>query len=207
MNSNQTSASGGQADSSSYAVVPSSGGSTYLSSASAHPSQTAAYSALSASLASLKSRLSSRGVSSSNSMSDNGSSSLYSPSSGPSYGFSSLSNDPLQGQQSSPEQSATTFLSMSASQQDPQVASPGQYTIPPTSHGNDNKTIVLAIPAKINFLTEGRSSKPQSYQQQPSQPQQAQQMTVIQSPNTDQRPDPYATSKQQIGEYNLQTKS
>lgn len=95
---------------------------------------------------------------------------------------------------------------MSASQQDPQVASTGQYTMPPSSQANDNKTIVLAIPAKINFLTEGRSSKQQSYQQQQpsyqqqaSQQQQAQQVTMIQSPSADQRPDPYAAAKQQMG--------
>lgn len=135
-------------------------------------------------------------------MSDNGSSSLYSPSSGSTYGSSSLAMDQSQGQQSSQHasQEPSTYLSMSASQQDPQVASTGQYTMPPSSQANDNKTIVLAIPAKINFLTEGRSSKQQSYQQQqPSYQQQAQQVTMIQSPSADQRPDPYAAAKQQMG--------
>lgn len=196
---NSTSVSSGQNEGPTY-VVPSSAGNTYLSSSQGHSGQSAAYSALSASLATLKNRLSARGVTLSQSLSDNGSSSLY-PSAN-TYGSSPLLIDQSQqGQQSSQhvsqEQSQPTYLSMS-NQQDSQ-GSQAQYTLPPPQ-SSDNKTIVLAIPAKINFLTDGRASssqKQQAYQQQQQSNLQAQQVTVIQSQNEQQPRQEYATK--QIG--------
>lgn len=180
-------------------MVPNSAGSTYLTQSSGQPSQSAAYSALSASLATLKNRLSARGVTLSQTLSDNGSSLYSAPST---YGSSSLIVDQnQQGQQPvnqhvGQEQTQPTYLSV-PNQQDSQ-GSQAQYTLPPPQ-SSDNKTIVLAIPAKINFLTDGRSSnvqKQQTYQQQqPQSTPQAQQVTVIQSPNEQQPRQEYGTKQ------------
>jgi len=80
-------------------------------------------------------------------------------------------------------QSQPTYLSVT-SQQEQQ--STGGYNGGP-NQSSDNKTIVLAIPAKINFLTDGRSSSSGTRQTQSQLPQQqAQQVTVFQ-PTSEQQ--------------------
>lgn len=123
-------------------------------------SHSSAYSALSASLASLKNRLSARGVT------------LAEPSGGYSSGGSASggiasgygdSQQHQQGHSGSAGQSQATYLSVTSAQHEqPSVVS--AYSGSHSNQGNnDNKTIVLAIPAKINFLTDaGRSSSPSS---------------------------------------------
>lgn len=149
---------------------------------------------MSASLASLKSRLSARGV---NLPDTNSQTSLY-PSVPSSYSISDSHTQANQHAQTQP-----TYLSLTNSQQDPQ-----QTIAYSTGHNqsNDNKTIVLAIPAKINFLTDGRSSQASgivspttgSKQQLQSQ-QQPQQVTVLQQPNNQQQATDY--QGKQIGEF------
>ena len=82
----------------------------------------------------------------------------------------SLVAEPQHSQQG---QGQATYLNVQAPQEhSSSMGAPGQ--------GSENKTIVLAIPAKINFLSENRSSS--SYrQQQPAMPG-AQQLTLIQPP-------------------------
>lgn len=127
----------------------------------------AAYSALSASLASLKSRLNARNVQLGDSSGSGG------------YGSSlTLSADPQQQQQNG----HSSYLSVPSSQDH-------SSTVAVSNPANENKTIVLAIPAKINFLSENRSSL--GYKQQQSH-MAGQQLTVIQPPNEQY----YATGKQ-----------
>lgn len=166
-------------------------------SAQPHSSQSSAYSALSASLASLKSRLSARGVSLPET---NSQTNLY-PNSPNTYSLSESQPQANQHAQAQP-----TYLSLTNSQQDPQQAI--AYS---TAHNqsNDNKTIVLAIPAKINFLTDGRSSQasgivspPTTGSKQQLQPQQQQpphQLTLLQQPNNQQSLADY--QGKQIGEF------
>lgn len=162
-------------------VIPGSSGNSYVSQSSpGHSSpHSSAYSALSASLATLKSRLNARGVTLGGPLSDGASQSSL-------YQTGSLSDS---HQSAVPQsQSQPTYLSVT-NQQDQQSSSVNGYSTSSQNHqNNDNKTIVLAIPAKINFLTDGRSSssKQQQQQQQQNQPQQAQQLTVIQ-PTSDQQ--------------------
>lgn len=165
-------------------MIPGSSGS-YGSQSASHASHSSAYSALSASIASLKNRLSSRGVNLSSPSSEAGSqqSSGYYQSSGNLYSL----GDSQQQAQNGQTQSQPTYLSMSTNQQEPQ-SSNGYAT--QSQNNNDNKTIVLAIPAKINFLTDGRSSA--GTKQQP------QQVTVIQPTNEQQSRNEY--SSKQLGE-------
>lgn len=193
-------------------VIPGTG-STYLAQPVAqlspsHSGHASAYSALSASLASLKNRLNARGVSLSGQLSEVNGSNLY-PSSASSYA-SSVIVDPQQPSQAQ-SQSQPTYLSVTTNQQEPVNAYAGSH-----NQSNDNKTIVLAIPAKINFLTgDARSSstlakqqqqqqvqqqqQQQQVQQQQAQHIQPQQLTVLQSSPDQPRPE-YAI-KQQISEY------
>lgn len=164
-----------------YVIPGSSPGNSYgpqSSSASQSSPHSSAYSALSASLATLKSRLNARGVTLSSPLSDGSSQSTL-------YQNGGLSD----GQQSAgpQSQSQSTYLRVT-NQQDQQSSAVNGYTTASQNHqSNDNKTIVLAIPAKINFLTDGRSSSSkQQQQQQQSQQQQPQQLTVIQ-PTSDQQ--------------------
>lgn len=183
-------------------VIPGAGSGAYLSQSALSPNHSghsSAYSALSASLASLKSRLSARGVTLSSSLADGSGS----PASGLySSGLYSSAADPTaqQQHQSASQQVAggqaqPTYLSVT-SQQDGQGAS--AYTVPP-GQASDNKTIVLAIPAKINFLTGSKQQQQhqQSQQHQQQQQPQAQQVTVIQSDGQQTRAE-YGT-KQQLG--------
>lgn len=162
-----------------YVIPGSSPGSSYGSQPSSvgqSSPHSSAYSALSASLATLKSRLNARGVTLSSPLSDGGSQSSL-------YQNGGLSD----GQQSAGPQSQSqpTYLRVT-NQQDQQSSAVNAYSTASQNHqNNDNKTIVLAIPAKINFLTDGRSSSSKQQQQQ-NQQQQAQQLTVIQ-PTSDQQ--------------------
>lgn len=162
-------------------MIPGSSGSSYVSQSStgrASP-HSSAYSALSASLATLKSRLNARGVTLSSPLSDGGSQSSLYQSTGLSEGHQPAGAQP---------QSQPTYLSVT-NQQDQQSSTVNGYSTGSQNHqNNENKTIVLAIPAKINFLTDGRSSSSKQQQQQPqlNQQQQAQQLTVIQ-PASDQQ--------------------
>lgn len=185
-------------------VIPGSSGSAYLTQPSLshqlgpnHSSHASAYSALSASLASLKSRLNARGVSLSSPISTdpNSSTSLYSTGSGAAYSPNLLGDSGHQQQQSQ-VQSQPTYLNVGNSAQDSQSSSGGGYGSS-QSQSNDNKTIVLAIPAKINFLADGRSSGGSSKQQQQQQQQvqQQQQLTVLQ-PAGDQQANSAYSSKQ-----------
>lgn len=209
-------------------MVSSANGSPYLAQSvyqlsPNHSGHSSAYSALSASLASLKSRLSARGVTLAGALGENGSqplsaSHLYA-SQNP-YGQSvMIDSSQQQAQQSAGQQvvqgqavSQPTYLSVS-SQQEQQGA--GAYTGPP-SQANENKTIVLAIPAKINFLTGAKQQVPLLQQQQPQQPQQhqpqpqmqlhqaqpAQHLSVLQAAGEQQARPEYAT-KQQLGKYSM----
>lgn len=182
-----------------YAVLPagssSSGG--YSSSSGQTQGSSAAYSALSASLANLKSRLSARGVSLADPSAgyssvpnspSSASSSSGSVSSSSAYRASLLAaaGESGQQQQHSGGQSQPTYLSMSSAHEQ----SPSAYgSSVGGGQSNDNKTIVLAIPAKINFLTDGRSSQ--------SSQQKQQQLTLLQ-----QQPQQLGASEQQsrVGE-------
>lgn len=178
-------------------VIPGSGSTGYAAQPSAHNS---AYSALSASLATLKNRLNARGALGAQLSEVNSQSSgLYQNSAG-SYG-SPLSSDSHQQQVAQQQQqqhigaqnqaqSQPTYLSVS--HQDQQSSGYGAVQ----NQSSDNKTIVLAIPAKINFLTDGRSSSSSTSKQQlqPQQlTQQPQQVTVIQTNDQATRPE-YASS-------------
>lgn len=148
-------------------MVPSSNGQYVSTGVAPSSGHSAAYTALSASLASLKNRLSSRGVQ------------IGDPNSSGAYGTSlTLTNDPQ-----SQAQPQTSYLSVPSSQD--HSSSVG------ASSSSENKTIVLAIPAKINFLSENRSS----YGYKPQQTNFAgQQLTLIQ-PAGEQ----YYTSTKQVG--------
>lgn len=181
-------------------IVPGSGSSYLTQSALSpnHSGHSSAYSALSASLASLKNRLNVRGVTLTSLPDGSSQSSLY-PNTA--YGSSLIIDTTQQHSSGSQGASQPTYLSV-ASQQDQQSAGyPGS-----TSQGNDNnKTIVLAIPAKINFLTgikqqQQQQQQTQQLQQQQSQQPQTQQLTVIQSSSNEQQPRAEYTNKQQIGE-------
>lgn len=129
----------------------------------------AAYSALSASLANLKSRLNARNVQ------------LGDPNGSAGYGSSlTLTADPQQQQQNG----QSSYLSVPSSQDHSSSVGVG-------NSGSENKTIVLAIPAKINFLSENRSSL--GYKQQQSH-MAGQQLTVIQPSN-----EQYYAAGKQIG--------
>lgn len=157
-------------------------------------SHTAAYNALSASLASLKNRLNARTVSLGSS-----DSSTSTAGSSNSYGSGSLS---IGSEQVQPNQQTqltlqqnnvpTSYLSVSnGPHQDNQSLGLSG------SQGNENKTIVLAIPAKINFLSDNRSSY--AYNAKPYQPSpSSQQLTLIQ-PSADQ----YYTAAKGLGKYLL----
>lgn len=137
-------------------MIPSSNGQYVAPASGASSGHSAAYNALSASLASLKSRLNARGTQ----LGDSSGSSSY----GPSLTLDSQS-------QSQNGQAQASYLS---------VQSPQDHSSSGVGNSNsENKTIVLAIPAKINFLSENRSSS--GYRQQPA----GQQLTLIQ-PSGDQ---------------------
>lgn len=97
-------------------------------------------------------------------------------------------------------------MSLSNNQQDPQQTI--AYNTATNNQSNDNKTIVLAIPAKINFLTDGRSSQSSGIvptstvpkQQLPPQ-QHTQQLAVLQSSSNQQPTTDY--QGKQIGKFNL----
>lgn len=171
-------------------VIPSSA-SSYVSqpasqltsSSGSQTGHSSAYSALSASLATLKSRLSARNLSNQLSDSSSSQSSPYATS-----GVLSDSHSQQQQSQMQNTQSQPNYLSLS-SQQDPQSSSVYANA---QSQNHDNKTIVLAIPAKINFLTNPK----QQHQQQQSQ--QQPQLTLIQPQSDTQSRSEYST-KQLLG--------
>lgn len=106
-----------------------------------------------------------------------------------------------QPQTSQHAQNQQTYLSLSNNQQDPQQTI--AYNTATNNQSNDNKTIVLAIPAKINFLTDGRSSQstgivPTSTVQKQQLP--SQQLTVLQSSSNQQPTTDY--QGKQIGKFN-----
>lgn len=155
-------------------------------------SQSSAYSALSASLASLKSRLSARGVS----LPENNSpASLYSSSAS---GYSLSEAQPPSSQHTQPQPTYLSLTSGGGQQEHPYGSAYNQ--------SNDNKTIVLAIPAKINFLTDSGKAPASPYVVKPPQmQQQAPQMAVLQ-PATNLQPSSYQQpvadySGKQIGKF------
>lgn len=155
-------------------VIPSSSSSSYMQPASGHSS---AYSALSASLASLKSRLNARSINLAGS-GDSQATSLFS------NGDSQQAQAGSQQSSGSSQSSGPTYLSVS-NPHEHQSAAAGYSVGSASQHGNGNKTIVLAIPAKINFLTDGRASASSSKQSSDSQ--HSPQLAVIQ-PSGEQQP-------------------
>lgn len=140
-----------------------------------------AYSALSASLASLKNRLNARGVTLSTGPDSAGGYSGGYPGGSNSYGATILADSGAQQQhqQHSGNSGPSQATYLSVSQHEPSSVS--TYSTQ-SGQGNDNKTIVLAIPAKINFLTDGRSSSsPSSSSSSSSQHKQQQQQLIQQS--------------------------
>lgn len=191
---NNSQPTSGQTDGNSY-MVPNSVSSyqTMAQLSPNHSGHSSAYSALSASLASLKNRLNARGVSS---LSDGSNQSNLYPNTG--YG-STLLIDPQQ--QQSPQvqpQSQPTYLSVGG-QQDQQSGS--SYTVPP-NQTSDNKTIVLAIPAKINFLTGSKQQQQQQHiHQQPPTTQPLSQPLTVMQPSNDQQTRSEYPNKQQVGKH------
>lgn len=97
--------------------------------------------------------------------------------------------------------SQPTYLSVST-QHEHQPSSAG-YSVTSTSQHGGNKTIVLAIPAKINFLTDGRASSSSGKQSADSQ--HGQQLAVLQAPGEQQPRAEYATK--QLGELPLRNQT
>lgn len=196
----------------SYASQP---GSQQLVASPNGPHTSAAYSALSASIASLKSRLNSRGAALGGEpgQQSNQAASLYSTQQviPTSYGSSqSLGSSEVPQQQQQPiQQQQSQQLQLQTHQQQQQAqqthqsqqlpgqttylsVSSGQDQLASTNHSGDNKTIVLAIPAKINFLPDGRGTPKLGVQQH----QQAQHLTVLQSPSQSDQQQHYSGKPQ-----------